>query len=147
VGIIETASMIYRKFVTTFVTTMTICFIFAFIGAVQGEHFLGWFIIYIMYVGTIVLLFGNLVSFVVEYLSKNYFSLYILLHGVFGGLALGIPFKNMEAALVGIGSALLYGCIDRWLYKRTEKYKSTKMFFLVPIMLFLISWAFFAIFS
>jgi glycopeptide antibiotics resistance protein len=63
---------------------------------------LGWFIIYIMYVGTIVLLFGNLVSFVIEYLSKKYFShlnsLYILLHGVFGGLALGVPFNNMEAA-------------------------------------------------
>ena len=38
--------------------------------------------------------------------------------------------------------AILYGVIDKWLYKRQSKGKSLKMFVLMPIAFIFLSWLF-----
>jgi hypothetical protein len=156
---LETHSMLFRKFITTLVSTITISIILAFLtsyednGALnynQGNAFLGWLLIYFMYAGVIILIYGNLVSIGLEFLFKKWLHrlqwLYILLHGVFG-LVNGLIFQEKMLALYGMAAALLYALIDRWIYARREKYKSVKLFLIVPIGTILIIWGFLQIIS
>ncbi|MFF2856556.1 hypothetical protein [Peribacillus sp. NPDC058002] len=102
-----------------------------------GGEFLGWLSIYSMYVGAIVLIYGNLVSVGIEYLQKKWFIkhtwLYVLFHGFFG-LSNGLFFQETTLALAGMVVALFYAFIDRWLYVRAKVQLSTKMFFLFPVL-------------
>ena len=98
------ASLIVRKLITTFVAT-TICSApFGFFNIIggsevtynQGNQFIGWFFIFSMYIGAIILIYGNLVSIGIEYLQRKWFPrqdwLYVIILGVFG-LANGIFFQ------------------------------------------------------
>jgi hypothetical protein len=156
---LEMHSMLFRKFITTLVCTLTISIILAFLtsyedyGTVnynQGNAFLGWFLIYVMYAGVIILIYGNIVSIGLEFLFKKWLNrlqwLYILLHGVFG-LLNGLIFQEKMLALYGMGAALLYAMIDRWIYARREKYKSIKLFLIVPLGTILILWGYLQIIS
>ncbi|MBT2701471.1 hypothetical protein J7E79_29915 [Bacillus sp. ISL-40] len=147
-------SLIIRKLVTTIVATTIFSVLLSFFGIKgiseivynQGNQFIGWFFIYLMYIGVIILIYGNLVSIVIEYLQSKWFQrhdwLYVLILGVFG-LANGIFFQERTLAFYGMLAAILYAIIDKWLYKRNTKSKSVIMFFLIPIASLLISWGYF----
>lgn len=152
-------SFILRKLSTTFVTTTIFTFLlvmaFRFVdgfefGYNQGNQLIGWFFFYFVYVGAIILVYGNVVSIVVEKLQTKWFPvhnwLYILILGVFG-LANGLLFPSAPFAFLGMLAAILYGIMDKWLYNRMIKNKSIKMFFLIPIVLILISYGFFQVTS
>ena len=138
-------SLVKRKITVTYVTTVVISIIFACLYMSSrvkmenpynlGGEFLSWLIIYSMYVGAIVLIYGNLVSIGLEYSHKKWFIkhtwLYVLLHGMFG-LLNGLLFQETALALAGMVVALFYALIDRWLYVREKVQLSLKMFFLFP---------------
>ncbi len=153
-------SLIKRKLTATFVTTMIPSMILAYLymaDSVKSEYphglggsFLGWLSMYSMYIGIIVLIYGNLVSVGLEYLQKKWFVkhiwLYVLLHGFFG-LANGWLFQEFTLALPGMIVALFYALIDRWLFVRAKVQKSFKMFFLVPFVICGLLWGYFQIMS
>ena len=138
--------LVKRKITVTYVTTVVISIIFTCLYMSSrvkmenpynlGGEFLSWLLIYSMYVGAIVLIYGNLVSVGLEYLHKKWFVkytwLYVWLHGMFG-LFNGLIFQAPALALAGMIVALFYALIDRWLYVREKVQPSTKMFFLFPV--------------
>ena len=139
-------SLIKRKATVTYVTTLVAatsftCFHMFHRVSMEnpyhlGGEFVSWLLIYSMYVGVIVVIYGNLVSLGLEYVHKKWFVqytwLYILLHGLFG-LFNGFLFQATEFALAGMIVALFYALIDRWLSIREKAQRSTKMFFLFPV--------------
>lgn len=148
-------SLIIRKLITTFVTTIVTSILFAFFTLKEshskiiyslGNEFMGWFFIFFMYIGIIILIYGNLVSIGIEHLQRKWFIqhdwLYVLILGIFG-LANGLLFQASIFALYGMLAALLYGGIDKWLYKRSSESKGIKMFFLLPIASLLLFWGYF----
>jgi hypothetical protein len=151
-------SYIGRKLMTTFVSTFIFSFLLAFLsfhdssGATsnQGNAFIGWFLIFFMYIGAIILIYGNLVSVGVEYLQRKWFKnqdwLYVFILGVFG-LSNGLFFQDVTFALFGMFAAILYAIIDKRLYKRKVENKGSKMFFLLPIASLILAWGYFQFMS
>lgn len=149
----RTESPILRKITATFVTTTIFSLLFVilyFIDAFestydQGRNYLGWLFVYAVYIGSIILIYGNLVSIIIEYLQRKWFLqhdwLYVLILGLFG-LANGILFQSVMAALFGMVAAIVYGIFDKWLYKRNLKGKSMKPFLIIPITLVVICWVY-----
>jgi hypothetical protein len=147
-------SLIWRKVISTYVVTAFFSALLAFfyiknstdVVYNQEEHFVSWFILYFMYMGCIVLLYGNFVSIFIEFLQKKYFHhhdwLYVLILGAFG-LANGIIFQEITLAIYGMLAAILFALIDKWLYKRKQRSKRVHMSLLIPIGLFLILWSYF----
>ena len=140
-------NLLKRKITTTFVTTSVTSLILAFwyMNSITdeaalyqlGSSFIGWLVLYSLYIGAIVLFYGNLVSIGVDYLQKKWFVfnslLYILLHGFFG-LAIGLVFQNLALALAGMIVGTFYALIDRWVYIRAEEQLSAKPFYLLPVL-------------
>ena len=154
----EIGSLIFRKLGTTFVTTIIFSLLLASLNLIgreeitynQGDQFIGWFLIFFMYIGVIILIYGNLVSVGIEYLQQKWFKrhdwLYVIILGFFG-LANQIFFQELQMAIVGVLAAFLYAVIDKWFFKRVAESKSIKMFFLIPITSLLIFWAYFHVIS
>lgn len=142
---------IIRKLLSTFVSTLTTAALFAFFGVVTSDEthllenqFVGWLLVFTIYIGLVVLVYGNLVSVTVEYLQGKWFShdwLYVLLLGVFG-LLNGVFFQEGVLALYGMGVALFYGVIDKWIARRNTLDKTVIPFLLVPIVLVIVSWGY-----
>ncbi len=87
--------------------------------------YLVWFLVYSLYSDCIILSFGNLVSFLIEYIhQKNLparFNLHInalLIRSIHW-----LNFTRKNLALYGCAEALCYGLIDRWKYNTQEKEK------------------------
>ncbi|MGE6486797.1 hypothetical protein [Paenisporosarcina sp. NPDC076898] len=154
----EIGSLIFRKLITTSVTTIIFSLLLASLNLIgreeitynQGDQFIGWFLIFFMYIGVIILIYGNLVSVGIEYLQRKWFKrhdwLYVLILGFFG-LANQIFFQELQMAIVGVLAALLYAVIDKLLYRRMTESKSLKLFFFIPITSLLIFWAYFHVIS
>lgn len=155
----EIINLTLRKLITTIVTTIITSIMMAFgivkgtnleIGYYQGNEFIGWFFIYFVYIGVIILIYGNLVSVGIEYVQRKWFKqhvwLYILLHTIFG-LVNGVFFQERSLAFYGMLAALLYACIDRWLFKRELNSKIVKMVFVIPIISLFLCWGFLQLFS
>jgi len=89
------------------------------------DNFLSALTIFFCYIGVIVLIYGNVVSAVVEYIQKRYFPtkswVYVIALGI-AGLPLGVLFPHWTMYLYGAGTALLYGGIDKWLEKSSSPY-------------------------
>lgn len=146
-------SLLLRKLAATFVTTTFLSMLFVFLYFSngneiiynRGNNFIGWFVVYAIYIGLIILIYGNIVSIIIEYFQRRWFQqydwLYVLILGLFG-LANGILFQAAIAALYGMAAAILYGIVDKWLYKRSIKNKSIKPFFIIPIASILLCWGY-----
>ncbi|MCF3944804.1 hypothetical protein [Oceanobacillus alkalisoli] len=153
-----TRIFIYRKLTTTFVTTAFLSTFFALftfnIGFEaeynQGNQFLGWLYVYMLYIGLIILLYGNMVSMAIEYLQGKWFQqhdwLYVTLHGLFG-LANGILFQSLLAAVYGMAAAFSYGIIDKWLHARSKEAKKMKVVFFIPVAAIVLCWGYLQIIS
>jgi hypothetical protein len=142
-------NFLQRKITATFVTTVTLAMILALISLSDmgagtsdyGEAFLFATMLYGLYGGVIILVYGNLVSALIEFVMNRWFKIntwiYILLHGVFGLIMLEAPIL----AVFGVGSAILYACIDMWILYRIRNEKRIKMLMLTPITMFAVVWA------
>ncbi|WHY66838.1 hypothetical protein [Neobacillus sp. SuZ13] len=111
----------------------------------QGNQFIGWFLFFLIYIGVIVLIYGNLVSIGVEYIQRKWFRqhdwLYVLIVGAFGSV-IGVVLKEKTLAFYGMFAAILYAVIDKWLYKWASKNKRVKMLFLFPLAFLFIAWGY-----
>ncbi|WP_010652250.1 hypothetical protein [Oceanobacillus massiliensis] len=146
-------TLLLRKLTTTFITTTLFSLLFVFYylnGGFEfeyniGDQFITWFFVYAMYIGGVILFYGNLVSILIESLQKRWFQqydwLYILILGLFG-LANGVLFQNGTAALYGMYAAIVYGVFDKWLSKRKVKGKGEKPFLIMPMAILLVSWTY-----
>lgn len=145
-------SMLSRKLITTLFVTALVALAMAFFLIKDelnadayhlGNGLMAWSLVYFIYVGAIILIYGNIVSIALEYAQKKWFPgnhwLYIVLHGVFG-LVNGVFFLNGLLAIFGLAVALLYACIDRWMLFQSVKQRSVKLILLIPIFLYTLSW-------
>ena len=130
-------SFISRKLIATFVTTILVAMVMSLLNIdmtiyEQGNHFVGWTFFFTLYVGAVILVYGNIISVGVELLQKKYFILhrwlYVGILGVFGAL-FGIAYKEMTLAIAGFSSAIFFALIDLWLIKNS--YKTKQLFFLI----------------
>jgi hypothetical protein len=105
-----------------------------------GEAFLFAAMLYGMYGGVIILVYGSLVSALIEFVMNRWFNIntpiYILFHGVFGLIMI-----EPILAVFGVAAALLYACIDRWILHLIKKEKPIMMLMLTPIALFAVTWS------
>ncbi|RSL29049.1 hypothetical protein D7Z54_33350, partial [Salibacterium salarium] len=110
----STKRFILRKLSATFVATTIFAFLFGIVDGFefemkynQGNQFIQRFYFYAIYIGAIILFYGNTVSIVVEKIQMKWFPqynwLYVFILGVFG-LANGLLF---QVATFGGGFALL----------------------------------------
>ncbi len=145
--------LIARKLIATFFSSIIVSillFLFSYDSSKivhdTGIEFIGWFLIFFMYIGIIILIYGNLVSIGVEFLQKKWFKkqgwLYVLLLAIFG-LANGVFFQDIVFAYYGLLAALLYAIVDKLLFKRFQEEKSIKAFILIPIVSVLLTWGYF----
>lgn len=115
---------------------------------VQG--FIGWVLVYALYVGAVILIYANLVSVLIE-LLRNRFNLnsftYILLHGLVGALTGGVVSKSAFVALCIAGIAILYVLIDYWQMTQGDESRSIKYILLVSLLPIVCSALYFAIIS
>ncbi|PEL10251.1 hypothetical protein [Bacillus sp. AFS017336] len=134
---IETIAL--RKLLTTILTTLICSIVFSSIAGAssrfeQQTDYIQTFLIYVIYGGGITLVYGNIVSVVVELLQYKWFKqqnwLYILILGLFG----------LVFSFIGFTFSLLYGLIDKWLNNRMVEKKPIAVFFLIPILSFGVIW-------
>ncbi|NQD66270.1 hypothetical protein HP456_10105 [Bacillus haikouensis] len=143
--------MILRKGLVTLVSTLLCALIMSVFITFNGEgprynsgnHIIGWSVVYFMYIGAVILIYGNSVSIAVEYLQRKWFKdwdwLYVLILGIFG-LASWLIFLGFPLALWGMGAAMLYGVIDKWIAWRMRGKRSIKMFVIAPAVLYVLAW-------
>ncbi|MFE1245049.1 hypothetical protein ACFW35_13030 [Fictibacillus sp. NPDC058756] len=138
-----------RKMMASIVTTITLAMVLASMSLKDnagstsdyGEAFLAAAMLYGTYGGVIILVYGSLVSGVIEFVMNRWFKIntpiYILFHGVFGLIMLEVPIL----AVFGVASAILYALIDRWILFRINKDKPTFILILTPFALFTMTWS------
>lgn len=144
-------NLIWRKVTTTFVAAAILAAILGLgtgfeteqIKYNQGNAFIGWAFIYFLYIGVIMLIYGNIVSIGIEYLQRKWFQkqdwLYVFILGVFG-LANGLIFQEVAFAVLGMIAAIFYALIDKWLYRRMQNEKGIIWFYIVPVVAIFIIW-------
>lgn len=146
----EIGSLICRKFIATLFsgTVVTILFLYLMDVSRMLDNrwiFISIFLAFFMYIGGIILVYGNLVSISAEKvqrkLAKEQSWLYVIILGIFG-LANGLLFQEITFALLGFVAAVLYAIIDKLLEKRLKEEKSIKAFLLIPISVFFLSWGY-----
>lgn len=116
----------------------------------QGNHFVGWTFVFFLYVGAVILVYGNIISIGVELLQRKYFVrhkwLYIGILGIFGAL-FGIVYEEMSLAIFGFSAAIFFAFLDLWL--RKYSYKTKQLFFLIlsPLLILFCLWLYLQIMS
>jgi hypothetical protein len=149
----QTMNLLIRKFFTTYIITVVASFLMAVSSVLEdgewelaynsGNELIGWTFIYILYIGTIVLFFGNGVSLALEWVRVKgiipYSWIIVVLHGIFG-MALGLLFPYWLLVLYGMATALGYGIIDWWLRIRPLGPKGMIIVVLSPVLLYGGAW-------
>ncbi|OIU71752.1 hypothetical protein [Rossellomorea aquimaris] len=143
--------MILRKFLATLVSALICSLILAIFQTLDGNdplynygnQLMSWSAIYFIYIGAIILIYGNIVSSAAEYVQKKLFAdkdwLYILILGMFG-VANGLVFNEILMAVSGMAAAVIYGVIEIWIARRMRSERSIKMFVIVPAAVYLFAW-------
>ncbi|WP_372869049.1 hypothetical protein [Planomicrobium okeanokoites] len=112
----------------------------------QGTEFYAMTLIYFFYIGSFVLVYGNIISFIVESVQQKWFEranwLYVLILGVFGS-AIGLIFPFWSFIIAGILVAMLFGVIDKWLLKRWQLDEGNKALFITPFIAFALLWSYY----
>lgn len=127
-------SLSFRKLLSSFVSAFLISMLITLSAMLSmgfsGFIFVVWTFIYMIYAGLIILTFGNLVSLVIEFLFKRWrnknilsYSLYILLHAIFGYMAGVLLSDTYEFVLYGTAAASIYAIADEWLFYRIKNNK------------------------
>lgn len=151
-------TIIKRKLIATTVSTIVTTGLLTFFSVQdrpeeiynQGNQFIGWFFIFFLYIGVIVLIYGNLVSVGVEYIQRKWFTLhdwlYVFIVGIFGSV-IGVVLEEKTLGYAGMLAALLYAVLDKWLDKRGTTNKRVKMLFLVPLVFLVLAWGYLQLIS
>lgn len=109
----------------------------------RGNSYLGWVFLLFMYIAPIILLYGNVVSLIIEFVLKKMHlekrGLSLFLHGLFG-LANGMLFSSWIYAIMGAIAALSYVLIDRWVSKRLQEKKRMTSYILAPLLFLGLAW-------
>lgn len=105
-----------RKVVTTLITATLFALSFSSYGLIgndslpqydRGEEFIGWAFLFFYYGGIIIFIYGTAVSTVLELMLRKilpkYNWLYILLHGLFGGIFL---FQDLDIIIFRSSSGI-----------------------------------------
>lgn len=146
-------NMFYRKFTAFYVSTIIISILISAGSFGNGEpiyidSFLGWAYILLIVVGGIILVYGNLISLGIEYVTNRWLKessiVFVLLHGLFGALPI-IWFLQWTLTLYAAAAALLYALVDRWIFHRSNKNKHTWPVHAIAPVLFLILLAIFMV--
>lgn len=139
--------MIKRKLFATLITTIVTSWVMSLLYLIddeeviyhKGNEVIGWFWVFFMYIGVIVLIYGNAVSFLVAYLQRKWFPktdwLYVAIVGVLG-LGIGFLFPGWQIMLGGVGAALVYA------YMEKGGYIWRKSYLLIFVLLPCITWGY-----
>jgi hypothetical protein len=134
-------NIIYRKFTATYVTVLFITFTLSASTVSQSlEDFFGWSFFFFIYVGAVVLIYANLVSFGIEFVlngglkTRTYTNsfVFIFMHVIFGVLPIFVSGLSWFLWL-SIFASLLYACVDRWVWKRSVGGKRTWLIVFLPL--------------
>lgn len=151
-------NLLERKILATIVTTLTLVIVLSGFmleintdlnpeEADYGMAFVVTTMAVGIYGGLIILVYGNIVSLLIEFVLKRWFKVktvvFILLHGFFGLVLIFEPIL----AMYGVTAALFYACMDRWIFYRTRNKKRLRMFLIVPIGIYAAIWAVLTIIS
>lgn len=139
-----------RKLTATFTVSVLgslafVCLTFLFDSGGEnynlGNKLLMGMYFYLLYIGAIILFFGNLVSICIEWFHRKVKRLslpvFVLLHGLFG-LLNGVVFHTVTLALAGFMFAVLYALIDRWILWKKFNGKQMMAVSAAPVLLVLI---------
>jgi len=132
--------LILRKLTTTFVVSTMFSLLLVLIYGIsdgfefvynQGNQFIGWFYIYLMYIGVVVLVYGNLVSVIIE-LQTEWFQqnswLYVFVLGIFG-LVNGVFFKKEHLPYSECWLQLFMELLISGYIKELKRIRVSKCFF------------------
>ncbi len=93
-----------------------------------------------IYGGLIILVYGNAVSLIIEFVLNKWFTVntwvFVFLHGLFGIVLIESPIL----AVYGVMTALFYAFIDRWILSRTRNKKRLRLFLIVPLSIYAAIW-------
>ncbi|MDR7073312.1 hypothetical protein [Fictibacillus barbaricus] len=99
-----------------------------FNGGNLGFSFIFWSFFYFMYTCIIILVYGNLISSLIEFFFNKWGredkftrSFYILLHGVFGIIVAPLLSAHWSLAIFGGTAAIIYGFLDVWMLSRFKR--------------------------
>jgi len=143
-------SFFSRKLIATFITTTFIAMFIALSNVDmasygQGNHFVGWTFFFCLYVGAVILVYGNIISIGVELLQRKYFArkkwLYVGILGIFGAL-FGIVYEEMPLAIYSFFIAIFFALLDLWLMKNSYKTKQLFLLIFSPLLFFFCLWVF-----
>ncbi|WP_313894200.1 hypothetical protein [Psychrobacillus sp.] len=148
-----------RKLVTTVITTVITSVSFVAYSLIRnstgidhslGSQFLGWFMVWFIYSGAVIFIYGSLVSIGIDFIQRKGFIrpkwLYVLIHGLFG-IMFGVFAQEWLLSIYGMLIASMYAIIYKLLSKILLEKKSIKMFFLIPSAFLLLSWGYFYVIS
>ncbi|MED4072306.1 hypothetical protein [Priestia endophytica] len=151
-------SIIRRKVFNTLSVTLLVSCLLSFLYMIRSvetsvndyklaQGFILGLFLYGFYVGIVILIYANLVSFLIEVL-RNKFNLnsftYIILHGLVGALTGGMVSKSALVALCIAGIAILYALVDYWQMNQEDKSRSIKYILLVSFLPIVCSSLYFA---
>jgi hypothetical protein len=151
-------SIIRRKVFNTLSVTLLVSCLLSFLYMIRSvetsvndyklaQGFILGLFLYGFYVGIVILIYANLVSFLIEVL-RNKFNLnsftYIILHGLVGALTGGMVSKSALVALCIAGIAILYALVDYWQMNQENKSRSIKYILLVSFLPIVCSSLYFA---
>ncbi|YCA45488.1 hypothetical protein M1E11_10005 [Bacillus sp. JZ8] len=154
-------SIIRRKVFNTFSVTLLVSCLLSFLYMIRSvetsvndyelvQGFILGLFLYGFYVGAVILIYANLISFLIE-LLRNKFNLnsftYILLHGLVGALTGGVVSKSAFVALCIAGIAILYALIDYWQMTQGDESRSIKYILLISLLPIVCSSIYFATIS
>jgi hypothetical protein len=138
---------ILRKFLATIFSSLLFSGFMAIGSSAMGNpglNYLFFSALFFVYAGAIILVYGNVVSHLLEWVFDRFFRpskmasvCYILLHGIFGSL-IGLLDLDYSIAIMGFIAALLYGLIDFWINLRQTQGQTLKpitfllVIFLIP---------------
>ncbi|CAM4512706.1 hypothetical protein FHS16_003387 [Paenibacillus endophyticus] len=149
----DMSDLMIRKLMTTFVISTLASIVlplFSWLGndgAIGADQVMADIfyitLVYNMYIGTVIFIYGNAVSLMIEWFRCKWFArwawLGVLLHGLFG-MGLGLLTKSWFFLLIGVLIALAYGALDWWLEARMLKGKRVAFIMLLPVVLYAVTW-------
>lgn len=142
-----------RKLKTTFVSALTVATVFSIFASIDqvvdtyvpAQDFIFMVTFFFLWVGFIILVYGNLISLLIGWLQRKFFPtqdwLYVALLGMFGS-AFGCLFQSIYLIALGLFGAVLYGILDKWFLKRQVANKRSYGMVLAPLALFFFGWGF-----
>ncbi|API93154.1 MULTISPECIES: hypothetical protein [unclassified Virgibacillus] len=146
-------SLLLRKFLTSYVLSILTAIFFSILylfpitkedsNYYLAENFLGWTLVYGVYIIPVLLLYGGPISIGLEYIyQRGFFKkswFYNFFHGLFGAI-FGLFFLNTPLVLIGVLIGSSYATVDRLLSQRIMNKKTIWISLVSPIVILVLIW-------